>query len=162
MLRAQPGVGWVERFTRPNIEQRGTTLGLAKCEPTASAASLASCRPAIAAQIDGLIGDTRVIGTIGQAADRWTATKIEIRVAGIADRPPACLFGQLQQAAALPDRNDIIGVLGLRLRIIGLALRGLRGRGADELGDLARPERPSRCTFPITALRVTPPSSAAI
>src|SRR5438105_2289489 len=117
MLRAQPGVDWVECFTRPNIEQRGTALGLANCEPTASAASSASCRPAIAAQIGGLIGDARVIGAIGQAADRWTAAKIEIRVARIADRPPACLFGQLQQAAALPDRNDIINLLGLRLRI---------------------------------------------
>src|SRR5262245_10978471 len=42
------------------------------------------------------------------------------------------------------------------------AARGLRWRGAAEEGDLARPESPSRCTLPITALRVTPPSSAAI
>src|SRR5437868_12322799 len=40
--------------------------------------------------------------------------------------------------------------------------RGLRGRGDADEGDLARPESPSRCTFPITALRVMPPSSAAI
>src|SRR5262245_16981966 len=40
--------------------------------------------------------------------------------------------------------------------------RGLRRRGAAEDGDLARPESPRRCTLPITALRVTPPSSAAI
>src|SRR5882672_9321929 len=40
--------------------------------------------------------------------------------------------------------------------------RALRGRGEDEEGLLARPERPRRCTFPITALRVMPPSSAAI
>src|ERR1700750_3223614 len=40
--------------------------------------------------------------------------------------------------------------------------RALRGRGAAEEGDLARPDRPSRCTLPITALRVMPPSSAAI
>src|SRR5436305_3824794 len=40
--------------------------------------------------------------------------------------------------------------------------RVLRGRGETEDGDLARPERPSRCTLPITALRVMPPSSAAI
>src|SRR5246127_666298 len=38
----------------------------------------------------------------------------------------------------------------------------LRGRGAAEDGDLARPDKPSRCTLPITALRVMPPSSAAI
>src|ERR1041384_8751885 len=40
--------------------------------------------------------------------------------------------------------------------------RGLRARGAEEDGDLARPESPSRCTLPITALRVMPPSSPAI
>src|SRR5260370_19471282 len=40
--------------------------------------------------------------------------------------------------------------------------RALRGRGAAEDGDLARPANPSRCTLPITALRVMPPSSAAI
>src|SRR5262249_9981803 len=40
--------------------------------------------------------------------------------------------------------------------------RALRGRGALDDGDLARPESPRRCTLPITALRVMPPSSAAI
>src|SRR5882757_961928 len=40
--------------------------------------------------------------------------------------------------------------------------RALRWRGAAEEGLLARPDRPSRCTLPITALRVTFPSSAAI
>src|SRR5262245_25001481 len=40
--------------------------------------------------------------------------------------------------------------------------RGLRARGALEEGALARPERPSRWTLPITALRVMPPSSPAI
>src|SRR5436309_8319329 len=40
--------------------------------------------------------------------------------------------------------------------------RALRGRLTEEDGVLARPDSPSRCTLPITALRVTPPSSAAI
>src|SRR6516164_7701586 len=40
--------------------------------------------------------------------------------------------------------------------------RGLRGRGEAPELLLARPESPSRCTFPITALRVMLPSSAAI
>src|SRR6267154_5732962 len=40
--------------------------------------------------------------------------------------------------------------------------RALRCRGAVDDGDLARPESPSRCTLPITALRVMPPSSPAI
>src|SRR5215207_3558838 len=39
--------------------------------------------------------------------------------------------------------------------------RGLRARGAEDDADLARPESPSRCTLPITALRVMPPSSPA-
>ena len=51
---------------------------------------------------------------------------------------------------------------GRETRIICWCGRALRGRGAAEDGDLARPESPSRCTLPITALRVTPPSSAAI
>src|SRR5262249_57533725 len=38
----------------------------------------------------------------------------------------------------------------------------LGGRGVGEEGDLARPDSPSRCTLLITALRVMPPSSAAI
>ena len=41
-------------------------------------------------------------------------------------------------------------------------MRGLRWRGTEEDGALARPERPRRCTLPITALRVMPPSSPAI
>ncbi len=40
--------------------------------------------------------------------------------------------------------------------------RGLRGRGALDEGALVRPDSPRRCTLPITALRVMPPSSAAI
>src|SRR6266702_6832774 len=43
-----------------------------------------------------------------------------------------------------------------------LSGRALRWRGAAEEGLLARPERPSRWTLPITAFRVTFPSSAAI
>ncbi|CAH1683123.1 hypothetical protein CHELA17_63342 [Chelatococcus asaccharovorans] len=39
---------------------------------------------------------------------------------------------------------------------------GLRGRGAALAVLFARPDRPRRCTLPITALRVMPPSSAAI
>src|SRR5579884_2207873 len=40
--------------------------------------------------------------------------------------------------------------------------RALAGRGVALEVPLARPDRPSRCTLPITALRVMPPSSAAI
>src|SRR5882757_8884862 len=41
-------------------------------------------------------------------------------------------------------------------------VRGLRWRGTELEGLLARPDRPSRCTLPITELREMPPSSAAI
>ena len=51
---------------------------------------------------------------------------------------------------------------GRETRIMCWAGRALRWRGAAEEGLLARPERPSRWTLPITALRVTFPSSAAI
>src|SRR6476659_6838521 len=40
--------------------------------------------------------------------------------------------------------------------------RALRWRGAAADALLARPDSPSRCTLPMTALRVMPPSSAAI
>src|ERR1039457_4422157 len=40
--------------------------------------------------------------------------------------------------------------------------RALRGLDEVEEGLLARPDRPRRCTLPMTALRVIPPSSAAI
>src|SRR3712207_741556 len=45
---------------------------------------------------------------------------------------------------------------------MGALARGLRGRGTAVEGAFALPDRPSRCTLPITALRVMPPSSAAI
>src|SRR5499427_4982844 len=48
------------------------------------------------------------------------------------------------------------------MRIICPWARGLRWRGTEADGLLARPDRPSRCTFPITELREIPPSSAAI
>src|ERR1700704_5503324 len=51
---------------------------------------------------------------------------------------------------------------GRETRIMCWAGRALRWRGAAEEGLLARPERPSRWTLPITAFRVTFPSSAAI
>src|SRR6266850_2206511 len=51
---------------------------------------------------------------------------------------------------------------GRETRIMCRAGRALRWRGAAEEGLLARPDSPSRCTLPITAFRVTFPSSAAI
>src|SRR5258708_28986630 len=51
---------------------------------------------------------------------------------------------------------------GRDTRIKCVWVRALRGRGADDAGLLARPDSPRRCTLPITAFRVMPPSSAAI
>src|SRR3569833_4368406 len=48
------------------------------------------------------------------------------------------------------------------MRIMCCGARTLRWRGAEDDGLLARPDRPSRWTLPITALRVMFPSSAAI
>jgi len=48
------------------------------------------------------------------------------------------------------------------MRNMWVGARALRGRGEALELLLARPDRPSRCTLPITALRVMPPSSAAI
>src|ERR1700730_2762097 len=51
---------------------------------------------------------------------------------------------------------------GRAIRIMWPWARGLRWRGTEDDGLLARPDRPSRCTLPITELREMPPSSAAI
>src|SRR5690349_15402369 len=65
-------------------------------------------RAALAAQVGRLIGHARVIGAVGQAGHRLTAAEEEVRLAGIADRPTAGVFGELEQGAALADRNDVI------------------------------------------------------
>ena len=94
------------------------------------------------------------------------------------------LFRQLQDRAALSDRNDVLDHLGLGLEIglVGIGARAVlpriagprephhvlvacaacAGRGTEADALLARPDSPRRCTLPITELRVTPPSSAAI
>src|SRR3954449_1364234 len=61
----------------------------------------------------------------------------------------------------LLEASGAIGVGALGARV---ALRERACAGADVAGFvlLARPERPRRWTFPITALRVTLPISAAI
>src|SRR6185312_13064158 len=52
--------------------------------------------------------------------------------------------------------------IGRATRIMCWAGRALRWRGAADAGLFARPESPRRCTLPMTAFRVTFPSSAAI
>src|SRR5262249_17025052 len=131
-----------------------------------------------------LIGDTRVVCAVGQAGDGLAAAKKEVGMAGIADRPAAGLLVELEQGTALAKRDDVVDEfrLQLDLELVGLGEPGVtpyrrprdpqhgrmgarpapaRSRGGEE-GDWARPDKPSRCTLPITALRVMPPSSAAI
>src|ERR1700744_1414958 len=67
--------------------------------------------------------------------------------------------------AKLPSANcrgssSTTGGGGTWVRIDGALGTETRGRSARE--GLARPARPSRCTLPITALRVTPPRARAI
>ena len=139
-------------------------------------------RLAVAAAVVGrLIGDARVIGAVGQAAERLAAAEEEIRGARIADRPAAGLFVEFEQRAALPIGMMFSIELRLRLEFQSRRpaparyCRAIAGRGTRIMwrarlarprrrggGVLARPDRPSRCTLPITALRVMPPSSAAI
>src|SRR5262245_60093723 len=65
-------------------------------------------RPAVAPHIGGLIGDARMIGAVGQAGQRLAAAEEEVGAAGIADRPAAGVLVELEQRAALTDRDDIV------------------------------------------------------
>jgi hypothetical protein len=121
----------------------------------------------LAATVAGrLIGDPRVVRAIGQAGQRLAAAEEEFRTGGIADRPVAGGLVELGSGSSSTSNACASAVLpretGRETRIICWAGRALRGRGAAEEGLLARPERPSRWTLPITAFRVTFPSSAAI
>ena len=138
----------------------------------------------LAAAVAGrLIGDPRVMRAIGQAGQRLAAAEEEFRTGGIADRPVAGGLVEFQQRQPLAHRHHVVVGDRIRLqsrlrthaparccrarpgattRIMCWAGRALRWRGAAEEGLLARPERPSRWTLPITAFRVTFPSSAAI
>ena len=138
----------------------------------------------LAAAVAGrLIGDPRVMRAIGQAGQRLAAAEEEFRARGIADRPVAGGLVQFRAATAAgssaprcrrrsdpaparPRRHGPARCCRARPGAIPASCAGpggaLRWRGAAEEGLLARPDRPSRCTLPITALRVTFPSSAAI
>ncbi len=151
----------------------------------------APCVVAVAATVvGGLVGDAAVIGAIGLAGFALGAAEAEIGVGRIAHRPAAHVLAQLHDGDALGEGHHHFGSIS-SARLSGSkavwtrawtakaeAARlgdgakpttgagraaGLRGRaaaGAEEV--LARPDRPSRWTLPITALRVTPPSSPAI
>lgn len=66
-------------------------------------------------------------------------------------------------AAGAADFATALGALGFRAveaRLRGLAVRTFVAFLGRE--GLARPDRPKRCTLPMTAFRVTPPSCFAI
>src|SRR5712691_4528927 len=67
-----------------------------------------------------------MVGAVGQAGDGLAAAEEEVGAARIADRPAAGLLGELEQGAALAERNDIVDQLGLGL---GVELVGMRQRG---------------------------------
>src|SRR5262249_57136928 len=72
------------------------------------------------------IGDGRVVRAVGQAGDGLAAAKEEVGMAWVADRPAAGLLVELEQRAALADRDDVVDQLRLELDI---ELVGLRERG---------------------------------
>src|SRR5262249_53456048 len=84
-------------------------------------------RSPVAAHMGRLIGDARVVRAIGQAGDGLAAAKEEVGVAWIADRPAAGLLVELEQRAALADRDDVVDQLRLQLDIelVGLGERGV-------------------------------------
>src|SRR5262245_36666277 len=58
------------------------------------------------------------MGTIRKAGHRLPAAEEKICLARIANRPTACLFGELQQTAPLSDRDDVVNNFGFRLDLV--------------------------------------------
>src|SRR5580692_10707279 len=86
-------------------------------------ADLTPHRAAIAAAVARrLIGDPRMVAAIGRAGAGLTAAEEEVGAARISNRPAASVFGQLEDGAALAERNDIVDQLRLRLllEIVGM------------------------------------------
>ena len=119
---------------------------------------------------------------VRQARHLVLAAEVEVGHLRVADRPAAAALDQRLNGFALGKRDDDLldrWYVGFRLRLIegaeaglpvaenrALAMRfdAMRGRARwlfmREV--VARPDRPSRWTLPITALRVTLPSRPAI
>jgi hypothetical protein len=96
------------------------------------------------------IGQRQVSSLSSKSVRRWPIGMMF----SIRSGSGSCSISNASASAVLPR----IEVRDTRI----MCERGLRTRGAEDDGDLARPDRPSRCTLPITALRVMPPSSPAI
>src|SRR5499433_3614362 len=119
---------WRQR--RPAVSKRvkpGQNAGADRSTPE---------RSPVAAHMGRLIGDARVVRAIGQAGDGLAAAKEEVGMAWIADRPSTGLLVELEQRAALADRDDVVDQLGLQLDI---ELVGLRERG---VAPYRRPRNP--------------------
>src|SRR5690348_17480591 len=71
--------------------------------------------PVPAAIRNRLVGDARVVGTVGQPLDRPAAAEEEIRSTRISDRPMALVLGELENGTALAERNDVLDQLRFRL-----------------------------------------------
>src|SRR5277367_992810 len=74
-----------------------------------------------------LIGHARVIGAVGQSAERIAAAEEKVAAAGIADRPAAGLLVQFKNGTALADRNDVVDQfrLGFAFDVISMRERGI-------------------------------------
>ena len=137
---------------------------------------------ALLGRLEGHFG---VLGTIRTAIGLAT-TKREFRIRWIANRPFAHAVAQGQDGRRFAVRQwlrcQCVSIAAFSVcfrsasattrcgfgvttvpsgctRGFGRARRGGRFTGRD---GVARPDSPRRCTLPITALRVTPPSSLAI
>src|SRR5438067_7450606 len=79
----------------------------------------ASRGPPLAAAVRRrLVGDAAVITAIRHAHHRLAAAEEEIRLSGIPDGPVAFFLIELDQRAALTDRDDVLDQLRLGLEIV--------------------------------------------
>ena len=127
-IRTVRGAGYAlddrfgERRERPGTQRRARRgrIEHEDLAPLRAASGVPNGRPLVAPAVaHWLVGDARVIGAIRRLVRVFAAAEEEFRAAGIADRPAAGLFGQLQQSLALLDRNFDQFRLGLGLVFIG-------------------------------------------
>src|ERR1043166_971342 len=142
-LKQLPGWNFVRRFT---IEHKVNTTSIllranAEAIEAASRSRAHGAPVAVAAAfVRRLISDAAVVAAIGQADDGLAAAEEEVRMTGIADRPMALLFAQLEEGAALADRDDVLERLrlGLDLRLVGSgSVSGERGGAAYRVAKTA-------------------------
>src|SRR5713226_7989887 len=65
-----------------------------------------------------LVGDPAVIAAVRHAHDRLAAAEEEIRLSRVPDRPMAFFVIELDQRAALTDRDDVVDQLRLGLEVV--------------------------------------------